>query len=111
MSNRSRSCAGAAFLTVLISIPAMAQAQASVAERSLMNRRAGTELATRMGETWTSAESPRTVDQEQASRALLGTVGAVVLTPRAEGVAGGRFPTPEEALLGEIARPKSRRES
>ena len=107
MSRNSRGYAGAALLAAWMSIPAMAHAQASAAERSLMNR-VGPESRTLVGE-YQPASTRGTDDQSQASRALLGTVGAIRLAGPETRTAESGFPTPEQALLGQTVRPKTRK--
>jgi hypothetical protein len=109
MSRNPRSYAGAALLAALMSIPAMAHAQTSAAERSLMNR-ISPEPRSQVGE-HQPASTRGTGDQSQASRALLGTVGAIRFARSETGVADSGFPTQEQALLGQPARPKPRKEN
>ena len=105
----SRSYAGAALLAACMAIPAMAQAQAGMADRILMNR-VGPELQGQAG-AHQSGATRKTDDQSQASRALLGTVDAIRLAVSEPGAAESRFPTAEQALLGQPARPKGRKEN
>jgi hypothetical protein len=109
MSRNSRSYAGAALLAAWMSIPAMAQAQTSAAERGLMNR-VGPNLRSQVGE-HQPASTRGTGDQSQASRALLGTVGPIRFAVSETGTAVSGFPAPEQALLGQPARPKPRKEN
>lgn len=107
MLKNSRSYAGAALLAACMSIPAMAHAQASAAERSLMNR-VGPEPRAPVGE-HQPASTRGTDDRSQAPRALLGTVGAIRFAGPETGAADSGFPTPEQALLGQTVRPKTRK--
>jgi hypothetical protein len=109
MSRISRGCAGAMLLAACMAIPAMAQAQASMADRILMNR-IGPEFRGQVGANQPGA-TRKTDDHSQASRALLGTVDAIRLTASEPGAAESRFPTAEQALLGQSARPKDRKEN
>lgn len=109
MSKNSRSYAGAALLAACMSIPAMAQAQTSAGDRSLMNR-VGLESRSQVGERH-PASIRGTGDQSQASRALQGTVGAIRFAGLETEAADSGLPTPEQALLGQPARPKTRNES
>lgn len=109
MSRNSRSYAGAALLAAWMSIPAMVHAQTSAAERSLMNR-VGPEPRSQVGE-HQPASTRGTADQSQASRALLGTVGAIRFAGSETGLADSGLRTPEQALLGQPARPKTRKEN
>lgn len=105
MSRNSRSYAGAALLAACMSLPAMAHAQTSAAERSLMNR-VGPDPRSLVGE-HQPASTRGTDDQSQASRALLGTVGPIRFAGPETGTADSGFPTPEQALLGRTVRPKT----
>jgi hypothetical protein len=106
MSRHSRGYTAAALLAALMAIPAMAQAQTSVAEKSLMNR-VGREARDQAGQHQPVARGG-TGDRSQASRALLGTVGAVGFAAReAEGAYSGS-PGSEQALLGRPARSTTR---
>jgi hypothetical protein len=109
MSRSSRSFAGAALLAAWMSIPAMAQAQSSAAEQSLMNR-VGPGLHYQAGE-HQPASTRGTGDQSQAARALLGTVSPISLAGSETGAADSRFPVPEHALLGQPPRPRTRKEN
>ncbi len=109
MSMNSRSYAGAALLAAWMSIPAMVHAQTSATERSLMNR-ISPELRSQVGEHQPAA-TRGTGDQSQASRALLGTAGTIRFAVSETGAADSGFPTPEQALLGQPARPRTRKEN
>ena len=109
MSRISPNYAGAALLVACMAVPAMAQAQASMADRILMNR-VGPELRGQIGANQPGA-TRKSDDRAQASRALLGTVDPIRLTVSAPGAAASRFPTAEQALLGQPVRPKSRKEN
>ena len=104
MSRNSRSYAGAALLAAWMSIPVMAHAQTSAAERSLMNQ-VRLEPRSQVGEHQQASPEGRS-DQSQASRALLGTVGAIPFAGSEMEATGPGFPTPEQMLLGQPARPK-----
>lgn len=108
MSRISRSYAGAALLVACMAIPAMAQAQTSSADRALMNR-VGPELRGQVGAQHPGA-TRKVGDQSLASRALLGTVDAMRLDVSDSGAGAWRFPTAEQALLGQPARAKIRKE-
>lgn len=107
MLRNSRSYAGAALLAMLMSIPAMAQAQTSTAERGLMNW-VGLELRSQLG--GHPAATGDTGDQLQGSRALLGAVTPIWFVASETGTEPG-FSTPEQALLGQPARPRTRKEN
>jgi hypothetical protein len=107
MSRISRSYAGAALLVACMAIPAMARAQTSTAERILMNR-VGPELRVQVGAHQPGA-TRKLGDQSLASRALLGTVDTMRLDVSESGAATWRFPTAEQALLGQPARAKARK--
>jgi hypothetical protein len=92
-----------------MSIPAMVHAQTSATERSLMNRTSPVPPG-QIGE-HQPASTHGTGDESQASRALLGTVGAIQFAGSETVVAGSGFPTPEQALLGQPARPATRKEN
>jgi hypothetical protein len=109
MSRHSRSFTSTALLAALVSIPAMVHAQTSVAEKSLMNR-VSPDLPRQVGEHY-PISTRESGDQSLASRALLGTVGAIQLTEWDIGVAHSGDPTPEQALLGQPARSKTRDEN
>jgi hypothetical protein len=102
MSRNSRSYAGAALLAAWISIPAVAQAQASTAERSLMNH-VGWDPRSHTGE-HQPASSLGTGEQSPGSRALRNTVGAIRFIGSETGAADSGSPTPEQALLGQSRR-------
>jgi len=106
MSRNLRSYAGAALLAAWMSIPAMMHAQTNATERSLMNR-ISPEPRTLVGE-HQPASTRRADDQSQASRALLGTTDAIWSAGPRTGTAHSGLPTPEQALLGQAARPKTR---
>ena len=108
MSSNSRRHAGAALFAAWISIPAVAHAQTSAVERSLMNR-IGPEARAPVGE-YRPASTRGAGDQSQGSRALLGTVAAIRLAEAEPGAADSGFPTPSEALLGQPSRPKTQQE-
>lgn len=108
MLKNPRSYAGAALLAVSVLIPAIAHAQTSAAERSLMNR-VGYEFGIQVGERQ-SASTRGPGHQSQASRALLGTVGTSPFAGLEPAAISG-FPTPEQALLGRLARPKTHDEN
>lgn len=110
MSTNSRSYAGAALLAAWMSIPAMVHAQTSATERSLMNRTSPVPPG-QVGDYYQPASPRGTGDESQASRALLGTVGAIRFAGSDTGAAGSGFPTPEQALLGQPARPATRKEN
>lgn len=109
MRNKSRSFAGAALLAAWMSIPASAYAQTSAGERSLMNR-ISPEFPSQAGER-RPASASETGDYSQASRALLGSVDAIRFARSDTGAADPGFPTPEQALLGQPARRKTRHEN
>jgi hypothetical protein len=87
-----------------MSIPVMAHAQTSAAERSLMNQ-VRLEPRSQVGEHQQASRGGRS-DQSQASRALLGTVGASPFAGSEMEATGSGFPTPEQLLLGQPVRPK-----
>lgn len=107
MSRNSRSYAGTALLAACMSIPAMAHAQTSAMERSLMNR-VGPEAPSLVG-VHQPASTRGTDGQSQASRALLGAVGAIQFAGPETVTADPGFPTSEQALLGQMVRPKTRK--
>jgi hypothetical protein len=109
MSRNSRKYAGAALLAALMSIPVVAQAQTSAAERSLMNQ-VDTKSPSQVGE-HDRASTLETGDQSQASRALLGTVAATRFAGAEARAADSGFPTPELVLLGHSIRPKAGKEN
>ena len=78
MSRNSRSFTGTALLAALMSIPAMAHAQTSSAEKSLMNR-VSPDPQSQIGE-HQPVSTRGAGDQSLASRALQGTVGAIQFT-------------------------------
>jgi hypothetical protein len=92
-----------------LSIPAAAHAQTSGAERSLMNR-VGVELRGPVV-THQSGSTAWTNGEPDGSQALLGTVGAMPFAGSETAATGSGFPTLEQALLGQRARPKARDEN
>jgi hypothetical protein len=108
MLSKSRNHAGAALLAAWISIPAMVEAQATAAEQGLMNR-VGPELPRPLGEHPASAARAGD-DHGLASRALLGTGGAIRFGGGERVVADLGSPSPEQALRGQAARPKNPRD-
>ena len=107
MSRNSRSYTGTALLVAWVSIPAMMHAQTSATERSLLNR-ISPELRSQVGEQQPTLGPG---NQSQASRALLGTVGAIRFAGSETGSADSALLTVEQALLGQPARPKTRKEN
>jgi hypothetical protein len=104
MSSNSRSYAGVVLLAACMSIPSMAQAQASTAEQGLMNR-VGLGLPSVFNEQEPGATRPLS-GQTQSSRALLGTIQPV----RVRVSEDFSLLTSEQALLGQPARVKTREE-
>jgi hypothetical protein len=105
MSPHSRGYTATALLAALMAIPAMAQAQTGAAEKSLMNR------VTRDVRGPVAEHQAVAIrgdgDRSQGARALLGTVGAVQFGERDGGAADSGAPSPEQALLGRVARGKT----
>jgi hypothetical protein len=108
MSRTSRSYAGAALVVAWMAIPVLAQAQTGAAERGLMNLIVP-DLTSQVSEHEPGA-TPETGEPSQASRALLGAVSPIGFAASEKaGVADVGFPTPGQALLGQISlRPGSR---
>lgn len=106
MSRNSRRFAGAALFAAWMSIPAVAQAQAGTAERSLMNRVAP-ELRSQVGK-YQSGVARGIRDQALAARALMGTTGELRYVMSNTGSADAGFPSAELALTGRPASSKIR---